>query len=101
MNRPLRGPLNPNDVDHATDTYHTIDWLVKNVPETNGKVGILGTSYDVSLATSRFDYAAISVNARDRGGWPGIFLTATATLTICQMTAMKEWNGGIIPPGCR
>ncbi len=46
MNRPLRGPRNPTPVDHATDTYDTIDWLVKNVPETNGKVGILGISYD-------------------------------------------------------
>jgi putative CocE/NonD family hydrolase len=46
MNRPLRGPLNPTAVDHATDTYDTIDWLVKNVPESNGKVGILGISYD-------------------------------------------------------
>jgi putative CocE/NonD family hydrolase len=44
MNRPLRGPLNPSNVDHATDTYDTIDWLVKNVRETNGKVGILGIS---------------------------------------------------------
>jgi putative CocE/NonD family hydrolase len=46
MNRPLRGPLNSTPVDHATDTWDTIDWLVKNVPETNGKVGILGISYD-------------------------------------------------------
>jgi uncharacterized protein len=46
MNRPLRGPLNPTKVDHATDTYDTIDWLVKNIPESNGKVGILGISYD-------------------------------------------------------
>jgi putative CocE/NonD family hydrolase len=46
MNRPIRGPLNPTNVDHATDTYDTIDWLVKNIPETNGKVGILGISYD-------------------------------------------------------
>jgi putative CocE/NonD family hydrolase len=46
MTRPLRGPLNPTPVDHATDTYDTIDWLVKNVPESNGKVGILGISYD-------------------------------------------------------
>ena len=46
MNRPLRGPLNPTNVDHATDTYDTIDWLVKNLPESNGKVGILGISYD-------------------------------------------------------
>src|ERR1700752_217272 len=46
MNRPLRGPLNSTQVDHATDTYDTIDWLVKNIPETNGKLGILGISYD-------------------------------------------------------
>ena len=46
MNRPLHGPLNPTNVDHATDTYDTIDWLVKNIPESNGKVGILGISYD-------------------------------------------------------
>ena len=46
MNRPLRGPLNPTKVDHATDTYDTIDWLIKNVKESNGKVGILGISYD-------------------------------------------------------
>ncbi|MGB2664570.1 MAG: CocE/NonD family hydrolase [Candidatus Acidiferrum sp.] len=46
MTRPLHGPLNPTPVDHATDTYDTIDWLVKNLPESNGKVGILGISYD-------------------------------------------------------
>ena len=46
MNRPLRGPQNPTAVDHATDTWDTIDWLVKNVPESNGSVGILGISYD-------------------------------------------------------
>ncbi len=46
MNRPLHGPQNPTPVDHATDTYDTIDWLVKNIPEGNGKVGILGISYD-------------------------------------------------------
>jgi len=46
MTRPMRGPLNPTAVDHATDTWDTIDWLVKHVPETNGKVGVLGISYD-------------------------------------------------------
>ena len=46
MTRPLHGPLNPTNVDHSTDTYDTIDWLIKNIPETNGKVGILGISYD-------------------------------------------------------
>jgi len=46
VTRPLRGPQNPTAVDHSTDTYDTIDWLVKNVPEGNGRVGILGISYD-------------------------------------------------------
>ena len=46
MNRPIHGPQNPTPVDEATDTYDSIDWLVKNIPETNGKVGILGISYD-------------------------------------------------------
>jgi putative CocE/NonD family hydrolase len=47
MNRPfVGGGLNPTEVDHATDTWDTIDWLVKNVPESNGKVGIIGISYD-------------------------------------------------------
>ncbi|MGH2484988.1 MAG: CocE/NonD family hydrolase, partial [Ktedonobacterales bacterium] len=46
MNRPLIGPLNPTKVDESTDTYDTIDWLIKHIPETNGKVGELGISYD-------------------------------------------------------
>jgi len=46
MNRPFHGPLNPTPVDESTDTYDTIDWLVKNVPESNGRVGVLGISYD-------------------------------------------------------
>jgi putative CocE/NonD family hydrolase len=46
MNRPFKGPLNPTPVDHSTDTYDTIDWLIKNVPQTTGKVGIIGISYD-------------------------------------------------------
>jgi uncharacterized protein len=50
MNRPMRGPLNPTPVDESTDTYDTIDWLVKNVAESNGRVGILGISYDGFLA---------------------------------------------------
>jgi uncharacterized protein len=46
MTRPLHGTWNPTAVDESTDTYDTIDWLVKHVPESNGKVGILGISYD-------------------------------------------------------
>jgi putative CocE/NonD family hydrolase len=46
LTRPLKGPLNPTDVDHATDCYDTIEWLVKNVPESNGRVGTIGGSYE-------------------------------------------------------
>ena len=45
MNRPIVGPLNTTGIDESTDAYDTIDWLVKNVPEANGKVGIIGSSY--------------------------------------------------------
>lgn len=45
VTRPLRGPLNPTHVDHATDAWDSIDWLVKHVPECNGRVGTIGTSY--------------------------------------------------------
>jgi putative CocE/NonD family hydrolase len=46
MTRPLRGPLNSSAVDHSTDAYDTIDWLIKNVPESNGRVGMVGSSYE-------------------------------------------------------
>jgi uncharacterized protein len=46
MTRPLHGPLNDTPIDHSTDAYDTIDWLVKNVPESNGKVGMIGSSYE-------------------------------------------------------
>jgi len=46
MTRPLRGPLNASAVDHSTDAYDTIDWLVKNIPESNGRVGMVGSSYE-------------------------------------------------------
>ncbi|MDB5139213.1 MAG: CocE/NonD family hydrolase [Mucilaginibacter sp.] len=34
-----------NDVDEGTDTYDTIEWLLKNIPNNNGKVGVWGISY--------------------------------------------------------
>ncbi|HYC89214.1 MAG TPA: CocE/NonD family hydrolase [Thermoanaerobaculia bacterium] len=45
MTLPVRGELNRWKVDQATDTYDTIDWLVKNVKGNNGRVGITGVSY--------------------------------------------------------
>jgi len=46
MTRPVRGPLNTTTTDHVTDAYDTIDWLVKNTPESNGRVGMIGSSYE-------------------------------------------------------
>jgi putative CocE/NonD family hydrolase len=45
MTLPLRGELNRWKVDQSTDTYDTIEWLVKNVERNNGRVGITGVSY--------------------------------------------------------
>ncbi len=45
MTRPIAGPLNKTGIDESTDAYDTIDWLVKHVPESNGKVGTIGSSY--------------------------------------------------------
>src|SRR5688572_24420924 len=36
----------PSSIDEGTDTYDTIDWLIKNVRNNNGRVGMLGVSYD-------------------------------------------------------
>ena len=48
VTRPPVGPLNPTDTDHVTDAYDTIDWLVnkQNLPQSNGKVGMIGSSYE-------------------------------------------------------
>jgi len=76
MNRPFHGPLNPTPVDHATDTYDTIDWLVKHLPESNGRVGILGISYDGYLSLTALVHphpalkAAVPMNPMV-DGWRG------------------------------
>jgi uncharacterized protein len=48
VTRPVIGPLNPTKVDHTTDAWDTIDWLVNkaNLPESNGRVGMIGSSYE-------------------------------------------------------
>ena len=45
MQRFSRDKNDPKAIDEASDTYDTIDWLLKNVPENNGKAGIYGVSY--------------------------------------------------------
>ena len=46
LTMPVRGPLNPTETDHSTDAWDTIEWLVKNLPESNGRVGMIGSSYE-------------------------------------------------------
>jgi putative CocE/NonD family hydrolase len=43
---PANSGYNPSGADDTTDGYDTIDWLVKNVPESNGRVGMIGSSYE-------------------------------------------------------
>ncbi len=45
MLRPTHDSANPKAIDEGTDTYDTIDWMTKNVPHNNGRVGMFGTSY--------------------------------------------------------
>jgi len=51
MLRPIHDPADPKGVDESTDAYDTIDWLIKNVPHNNGRVGLDGISYDGFLVT--------------------------------------------------
>src|SRR6185436_4842650 len=46
MQRPARPTGDAKSLDEGTDTYDTIDWLIKNVRNNNGRVGMLGVSYD-------------------------------------------------------
>lgn len=76
MTRPPRGPLNPTATDDTTDAYDTIDWLVKNLPESNGKVGMIGSSYDGWTVTMALlgPHPALKVAAPESpmiDGWMG------------------------------
>ncbi len=52
MLHPVHDPAtDPKGIDEATDTYDTIDWLIKNVAHNNGRVGMDGISYDGYLVT--------------------------------------------------
>src|SRR5580693_707784 len=76
MTPPPIGPLNTSGVDDTTDAYDTIDWLVKNLPQSNGKVGMLGSSYEgftVVMALIH-PHPALKVTAQESpmvDGWMG------------------------------
>ncbi|HEY9195496.1 MAG TPA: CocE/NonD family hydrolase [Mucilaginibacter sp.] len=46
MSRMSRDKSKPGSIDEASDTFDTIDWLLKNIPDNNGRAGIYGISYD-------------------------------------------------------
>jgi len=50
MNRPVHDASDPKGIDESTDTYDTVEWLLKNVPNNNGRVGTAGISYGGFLA---------------------------------------------------
>jgi putative CocE/NonD family hydrolase len=76
MTRPPMGPLNPSKTDDTTDAWDTIDWLVKNIKQSNGKVGMIGSSYDgwtVAMALLH-PHSALKVAAPESpmiDGWMG------------------------------
>ena len=51
MNRPLHDPADSAGVDESTDAYDTVEWLVHNIPNNTGSVGVMGVSYPGFLAT--------------------------------------------------
>jgi hypothetical protein len=76
MTRPPIGPLNPSKTDDTTDAWDTIEWLIKNVPETNGRVGMIGSSYDGWTVTMALlgPHPALKVTAPESpmiDGWMG------------------------------
>jgi hypothetical protein len=46
MMRPLADHNDPKRIDESTDAFDTVAWLLKNIPNNNGRVGVIGTSYD-------------------------------------------------------
>ena len=50
MSRPMADHSDPKAIDESTDTWDAVDWLVKNLPNNNGRVGFIGTSYPGFLA---------------------------------------------------
>lgn len=65
MTRPIRGPLNATSTDEVTDAWDTIEWLVHNTPASNGRVGMIGASYEgFTVVTALLDpHPALKVAA--------------------------------------
>jgi putative CocE/NonD family hydrolase len=74
--RPVVAHRTPQDVDETTDTWDTVDWLIKHLPFTNGRVGVRGTSYPGFYA----EMAAIDAHP--------------AVKVVSPQAPVTEWMGG-------
>ncbi|QUN05229.1 CocE/NonD family hydrolase [Shewanella yunxiaonensis] len=104
-NRPLSGPLNSTGIDESTDAYDAIDWLVNNVKESNGKVGIIGSSYlgFTTLMAEINPHPALKAAVPQSpmvDGWMGddwfhngAFRNAVINYAVVQSTAKAESDG--------
>ncbi|GAC1648289.1 MAG: CocE/NonD family hydrolase [Gemmatimonadaceae bacterium] len=102
MNRLPRDRRDPKSIDESTDAYDTIDWLVHNVPNTNGRVGMLGISYpgwltDMALIDPHPALRAVSPQATMGDTWigddffhNGAFRQSVALEYAWQMEATKD-----------
>jgi putative CocE/NonD family hydrolase len=111
MNRPIVGPLNKTGIDESTDAYDTIDWLVKNVPEGNGKVGTIGSSYlgFTTLMTEINPHPALKAAVPESpmvDGWKGddwfhngAFRTGALDFAVSQSTGKAEGEGLAVGTG--
>ncbi len=48
MQRAPRDRGDPKAIDEGTDAYDTMEWLTKHVPNNNGRIGMIGVSYDAT-----------------------------------------------------
>jgi uncharacterized protein len=110
MNRPIVGPLNNTGIDESTDAYDTIDWLVKNVPESNGRVGTIGSSYlgFLTLASEINPHPALKAAVPQSpmvDGWRGddwfhngAFRVGSLDFALSQSTGKAD-SGAALPVG--
>jgi putative CocE/NonD family hydrolase len=111
MNRPIVGPLNKTGIDESTDAYDAIAWLVKNVPESNGKVGVIGSSYlgFTTLAAEINPHPALKAAVPESpmvDGWMGddwfhngAFRTFSLDYAVSQSTGKAEGGGLAVGAG--
>jgi uncharacterized protein len=76
LGAPLQRSVDTKATDEATDAWDTVDWLVRNIPGNNGKVGLIGISYDAKLAIMAASdphpaVAAVSAQASPLDQWIG------------------------------